>query len=1431
MPSKVIVQRQFKGMDAISLRQDIPHNLVRISDNLQIIGSPGVGGEWLSRPGYQGLLPTGNGGIESQANYALAQFVTATTATPPVYGTQLVYVSGGKVKMMANTVGATTTELLLTSFTYTDLVIQATNTQVTSVMRPFVASDVTLSLVVTGGTNFTVQTVTINSVSNGIATCSAALGTANATGGKGSVSNCSSNLSSANTFNYRQGKYIYWVDGQSGLFRSYIPGTNPTTAYTFAQINTFTVPNQPAKSSLTNVVSDAMVRTNWSTAPLLNTAWNIVKVAGGNSAGYSMITNNQFTGMSGSSADPPPSGWQTWGDTMDNGSGTGPYWDTGNGPEGIDWEVPNASYAAHAQFAHARVFYSTAHEAGLGTLHSAMIPESSGNFAYTDIVIGNPTTTTCTSAMRPFMPQDVGQTLNVTSGTGFTVQKVTITAVSSANVATVSNNLGTAGSTGGNATLDNGTQTYSDLQTNGATLYQVKSVANPFTSGAIGKTLTIISTNSNWTAGTYIISAYSNPWVTLSSGASNQNCATGSSTLGQATLGKVAAASTWGGSGVTLNRGALPPIDYVDSPGNAGLTANHVYSFTSMGTDPDFISFRMWNPPQAAGTTSRCDNAIMWPIDVGLKNDTSSPTSALHLQCNVDSIAPGFGYNCLGGSYVVRTFGSFLDLSTTNTISMSYSAPGTSPPTGIPFRFGIQQNGSTTVNWTLPVVYNANLSEFSADISVVATSVRASIQYLYLQVVADLPTTINPNDLCTLGSVTSGGNLTINGAPYNYVVTEIQDSAFTAGVSGNGVATTNTTDGLIETDPSIATSPDMPPTSITAEATMTVGTVLNTGTTNKIGLYRYGGVFPGIDPVGVPYYRQVAILPLWVGGGGGNPATGWTWSVANGTWTSTDKNVVWNPTTYVVTDNTPDSEIFLATILGTGRSALSGLTPNGVCDWQNRIVVWTGSQLNISWLVTIGNAAATYFNAINFPNDPYGTVKGIQVNVGGLDNDPIMSCAPMGSTLIIFKQRSVWQLAGTDATNFSLTQHLVKAGVGLVAPRAWCIHQNPMMPIMNVLWFLSADGVWEYDGGDMARPISYELEPLISPSLGSGGSNIGATLYKNACMVAHDRGAYLIIAVPQITYNDLVIQTTTTQVASLQRPFISTDVGKTLTITGGTGATVGALTISSVSTNGIATCSGSVGTAWSNFVTGVLSAGTANEVCYRYDMRYQGWTRYINTNFTGGSALSTTTDTNDLFFGGLDGQIYQLSGSGDAATPKAVTAATNATPIQITVATHGYSNGNIVRIAGAVGNTAANGQWTIANVTTNTFTLTNSVGNGAWSSGGTSALVSSVPFYLQSRGMGREGEGQDTLLINRPQWFSFDVRTLESVSATLNCWADESPVFSLAYTLPTYGVVRERVAADTRGNTVTLGISGTSYLPTRIREIGVECESGAPRRV
>ena len=79
---------------------------------------------------------------------------------------------------------------------------------------------------------------------------------------------------------------------------------------------------------------------------------------------------------------------------------------------------------------------------------------------------------------------------------------------------------------------------------------------------------------------------------------------------------------------------------------------------------------------------------------------------------------------------------------------------------------------------------------------------------------------------------------------------------------------------------------------------------------------------------------------------------------------------------------------------------------------------------------------------------------------------------------------------------------------------------------------------------------------------------------------------------------------------------------------------------------------------------------------------------------------------------------------------KTLTAATNATPIAITIAGHGYSTGDTVVVTGVGGNTAANGTWEITVTAANTFTLDGSAGNGNRTSGGTVRLRNNTRVKL-----------------------------------------------------------------------------------------------------
>lgn len=109
----------------------------------------------------------------------------------------------------------------------------------------------------------------------------------------------------------------------------------------------------------------------------------------------------------------------------------------------------------------------------------------------------------------------------------------------------------------------------------------------------------------------------------------------------------------------------------------------------------------------------------------------------------------------------------------------------------------------------------------------------------------------------------------------------------------------------------------------------------------------------------------------------------------------------------------------------------------------------------------------------------------------------------------------------------------------------------------------------------------------------------------------------------------------------------------------------------------------------------------------------------VMTNGPIASAITTSNPQTGLTTVTVASSSPQSSALNGAVTPGCsqlpLTGATNATPIVIsTVTSHGLSNGNTVEVSGVLGNTAANGTWSIAGVTSSTFQLVGSTGNGTY---------------------------------------------------------------------------------------------------------------------
>lgn len=114
-----------------------------------------------------------------------------------------------------------------------------------------------------------------------------------------------------------------------------------------------------------------------------------------------------------------------------------------------------------------------------GTPGTDYSQQSSPQVVFTDLVIGA-TTTQLTSAANPFSAAVVGNILNITSGTGFTVGWYQVMSVSG-TTATMDRAVGTAASTGGNGNLGGSLATIRQANTNSASGNTINIKAGTYT--------------------------------------------------------------------------------------------------------------------------------------------------------------------------------------------------------------------------------------------------------------------------------------------------------------------------------------------------------------------------------------------------------------------------------------------------------------------------------------------------------------------------------------------------------------------------------------------------------------------------------------------------------------------------------------------------------------------------------------------------------------------------------------------------------------------------------------------------------------------------------------------------------------------------------------------------------------------------------------
>lgn len=134
--------------------------------------------------------------------------------------------------------------------------------------------------------------------------------------------------------------------------------------------------------------------------------------------------------------------------------------------------------------------------------------QSGSQKTYSDLVINGADSTKATSAGVPLVAADVGNCYNITGGTGFTVKRVVLVSVSG-STGTFNESLGTAASTGGQATmggaLDNLTRPVvvagNTVYVKATATYTIAATQTFSTAGTVGNPITYIGYTSTRTDG------------------------------------------------------------------------------------------------------------------------------------------------------------------------------------------------------------------------------------------------------------------------------------------------------------------------------------------------------------------------------------------------------------------------------------------------------------------------------------------------------------------------------------------------------------------------------------------------------------------------------------------------------------------------------------------------------------------------------------------------------------------------------------------------------------------------------------------------------------------------------------------------------------------------------------------------------------------
>jgi hypothetical protein len=166
-------------------------------------------------------------------------------------------------------------------------------------------------------------------------------------------------------------------------------------------------------------------------------------------------------------------------------------------------------------------------------------------------------------------------------------------------------------------------------------------------------------------------------------------------------------------------------------------------------------------------------------------------------------------------------------------------------------------------------------------------------------------------------------------------------------------------------------------------------------------------------------------------------------------------------------DNEPDSVV---ETYPTGPRYGQNDPPNPanlVANFKNRI--WLNDVGNPNTIQVSNLNSPTQFNSLGYIPTLGNVDDGVTLQVDRDYGDPVTGMVVFGSFLIIAKQKGLYQVYGSDASSFQIQP--MQSTRGCVAP-------DTFLRCENVLFYLSDDGVYQFDGVNcqkVSKPIESSL--------------------------------------------------------------------------------------------------------------------------------------------------------------------------------------------------------------------------------------------------------------------------------------------------------------------------------------------------------------------